>query len=105
MNGHDDLAGAVELDLITAALPEQRFFIWRLMAALASHRELERLRNDELRHARRFYPGMAVSGRVMTSKTLRWMAGMRKYRSFTHDSGTSQIDPELPYEIGSLNGR
>jgi hypothetical protein len=44
MNARDDLARAVELDVITAALPEHRHFIWRLRAALASRHELERLR-------------------------------------------------------------
>jgi hypothetical protein len=62
MNGRGDLASAIELDLIASALPEQRFFIWRLKAALAGRLELERLRNEQLRHLRRLYPGMSVSG-------------------------------------------
>ena len=62
MAGRLDLARAVELDVITAALPEHRHFIWRLRAALASRHELERLRNDELRQLRRVYPGATVSG-------------------------------------------
>jgi hypothetical protein len=62
MNARDDLAGAIELDLIASALPEQRFFIWRLKAALAGRSERERLRNEQLRHLRRHYPGMSVSG-------------------------------------------
>ena len=49
MNARDDLATAIELDLIASGLPEQRFFVWRLKAALASRSELERLRNRELR--------------------------------------------------------
>jgi hypothetical protein len=36
MNGRADLASAVELDLIAFALPEQRFFVWRLKAALVT---------------------------------------------------------------------
>ena len=62
MTGGDDLASAIELDLIASALPEQRFFIWRLRAALSSRAALERLRNEQLRHLRRLYQGATVSG-------------------------------------------
>jgi hypothetical protein len=60
--GRDDLSASAELEEIAVALPEHRHFIWRLKAALASRHELERLRNDELRQLRRFYPGATVSG-------------------------------------------
>jgi hypothetical protein len=62
MNGRGDLASAIELDLIASPLPEQRHFVWRLRAALASRGERERLRNAELCRVRELYPGMTVSG-------------------------------------------
>jgi hypothetical protein len=30
---------------------------------------------------------------------------MRKYRSFLCALATAQLDPELPFEIGPMNGR
>ena len=74
----DDLSVSVQLEQIPKESPEQRHFNWRSRAALASRSERERLRNVELRRARELYAGMAVSGGVMSSKTLQLTAGMRK---------------------------
>ena len=59
--GRDDLSMAAQLGQIASALPEQRFLVWRLKAALASRGERERLRNAELCRVRELYPGMRVS--------------------------------------------
>ena len=40
-----------------------------------------------------------------TSSRQRRTSQMRKYRSFATARRMGQIDPELPYEIGSTNGR
>ena len=67
----DDLSTAVELEEIAAALPERRYF-------LRCGRRSRAAGNGELRRTRGLYPGVAVSGGIMSSKTLQRTAGMRK---------------------------
>ena len=70
MIGRDDLAAAVELEEIAAALPERRYFLrcGRRSRAAGTGNCADR----------GLYPGMAVSGGIMNSKTLQRTAGMRR---------------------------
>ena len=67
--GRDDLSMAAQLGQIASALPEQRFLVWRLKAALASRGERERLRNAELCRVRELYPGMRGFRRLKGHRT------------------------------------
>jgi len=96
--GRDDLSMAAELEEIVVVLPKRRYF-------LRCGRRPRAAGNGELRRTRGLYPGVAVFGGIMSSKTLQWTAGTRKHRTFAGGLVNGSNRPFAAFQTGRPNGR
>jgi len=89
---------AAELEEIVVVLPKRRYF-------LRCGRRPRAAGNGELRRTRGLYPGVAVFGGIMSSKTLQWTAGTRKHRTFAGGLVNGSNRPFAAFQTGRPNGR